>query len=117
MIDWAQIKQLEEDVGAEDLGEVIALFLSEVDEAVDEMIASPPADGPSMASALHFLKGSAYNLGFRAFGDYCAEGEKSAGEGDISGVSVEKVQALYGASKTKFYEEFADNSNAVLEMA
>jgi hypothetical protein len=37
MINWSQIKQLEEDVGAEDLAEVVMLFLSEVDEAISEL--------------------------------------------------------------------------------
>ena len=109
MINWAQIKQLEEDVGSEDLSEVVTLFLSEVDEAVSELDAVSGGTPQDIAAALHFLKGSAFNLGFQEFGDYCAEGESQAHGGEISQISFEKVQQLYDSSKTIFLSEISQH--------
>lgn len=117
MIDWAQLRQLEEDVGTEDLGEVVQLFLSEVDEAVAAMVADMPADASELAARMHFLKGSSYNLGFAAFGEYCARGESAALEGDTSTASRAELSSLYEKSKAEFLRDFAAHSAAVLEVA
>ncbi len=37
MIGWQQVRQLQEDVGKEEVPEVIELFLCEVDEAMTEL--------------------------------------------------------------------------------
>ena len=117
LIDWSQIKELEDDMGAEDLGEVIEIFLSEVESALGPLVDAPPTDAGEMASQMHFLKGCAYNLGFAAFGAICAEGEAKSHGGDLSGVVINDVSALYGASKTEFIRDFSLHSSAVLEPA
>ncbi len=105
MIDWAQIKQLEDDIGTEDFGDVVVLFLEEVDEAVNQLAENPPTDAAQMAPALHFLKGSAYNLGFSAFAEYCSQGEALAENGQAGDVDLAKVIDLYGESKRIFMSE------------
>jgi HPt (histidine-containing phosphotransfer) domain-containing protein len=105
MIDWGQIKQLEEDIGAEDFGDVVILFIEEVDEAVNQLKENPPRDAAQLGPALHFLKGSAYNLGFNIFAEYCSEGEKMADNGQADCVDLEKVICLYTESKAKFIQE------------
>lgn len=105
MIDWAQIRQLEEDIGAEDFGDVVLLFIAEVDEAIDQLKGNTPESAEQLASALHFLKGSAYNLGFSAFAEYCSQGEKMAENGQMEDVDIAKVIALYEQSKTVFMQE------------
>ena len=102
MINWVQVRQLEEDVGAEDFGDVVSLFLAEVDQAVAQLD-TIPRDPDALAPALHFLRGSAYNLGFQAFGDYCSEGEKLSLGGRIHEVELTKVAALYCRSKQAFF--------------
>lgn len=102
MINWSQIKQLEEDVGAEDLEEVVTLFLSEVDEAIGELQTVASASPKEVAEALHFLKGSAFNLGFQSFGEYCSVGEAQAHAGDMSEISMSQVEQLYHDSKKVF---------------
>ena len=77
MIDWAQARQLQEDVGKEEMAEVVELFLSEVDEAMETLqngYDTIPAE--DRAAAFHFLKGCASNLGFKTFGDQCSLGEE-----------------------------------------
>ena len=105
MIDWEQIKQLEEDVGAEDLAEVIVIFLEEVDEAVDKLRNQEALPPDELGPAMHFLKGSAYNLGFKGFGDYCSDGERLANDGKDEEVDLAKVVSLYDLSKTEFMAE------------
>lgn len=109
MIDWAQIKQLEEDVGAEDLAEVVEVFLEEVDEAVDNLRDAPTVPDAELGPIMHFLKGSAYNLGFSDFGDYCSEGEKLANSGGGRAVDLAKVVVLYDQSKQLFIDQAPDN--------
>lgn len=104
MIDWKQIQQLEEDVGAEDLEEVVGIFLEEVDEAVDALNDQNPALD-SMAEPMHFLKGSAYNLGFKAFGDLCSEAEQMANNGQAGNIELQKIIATYKASRELFMAE------------
>jgi len=113
MIDWAQIQQLEEDIGIEDFGEVVTLFMAEVDEAVSELDNTRPNSPDEMAPALHFLKGSAYNLGFKTFGDYCSEGESLAQNGRASEVDLEKVISLYTESKTAFFSQASNHCSFV----
>lgn len=105
MINWSQIKQLEEDVGTEDLEEVVTLFLSEVDEAIGELETVTSCGPKQVAEALHFLKGSAFNLGFQSFGEYCSIGEAHAHAGNTSEISMSQVEQLYQESKKLFLAE------------
>lgn len=111
MIDWDQIKQLEEDVGAEDLADVVEIFIEEVDEAVDALRNGSAPTGADLAAALHFLKGSAYNLGFKAFGDKCSDGEKDANAGSSDTVDLPGIVALYDVSKTEFMASAKQHSS------
>ena len=109
MINWNQVKQLEDDVGVEDLAEVVTLFLSEVDEAIEGLEEVSKGTNKEIAEALHFLKGSAFNLGFQSFRDYCSIGESQAHAGDTSQISLSKVESLYVASKAQFLAELPQN--------
>ena len=109
MIDWSQIQQLEEDIGAEDFGDVVVLFIEEVDEAVAQLQTIAPTDLAQLAPALHFLKGSAYNLGFKSFGDYCSNGEIQAMDGGGTDIDITKVAALYETSKALFFKEASNH--------
>lgn len=112
MIDWSQVQQLEEDMGAEELGEVIGLFLAEVEEALAALASDPPADAAEMAARLHFLKGCALNLGFEAFAARCAEGEAAAKAGTHWPVPTSELQALYAESKALFLRDLEAHSRA-----
>ena len=111
MIDWEQVQQLESDVGSEDFAEVVAMFIDEVDEAV-EPFATDQQFAPDILSAtMHFMKGSAYNLGFVAFADYCATSEQLAATGRASDVDLAKVVRLYNESKSAFLADVANYCN------
>ena len=66
MIDWQQVRQLRDDVGKEEMVEVVVLFLSEVDEAIENLQAEYAVmTTQDRSAAFHFLKGCAANLGFK----------------------------------------------------
>lgn len=98
MIDWARVTELREEIGDEDFSEVVELFLEEVD-AVIATLAPGMAD---LEAQLHFLKGSALNLGFDAFSTLCQDGESAAASGGGAGVDIPRILTVYAASRAEF---------------
>lgn len=107
MIDWQQIRQLQEDVGEEEMPELIALFLCEVDEAMDELDKNQSTlSTDESAAAFHFLKGCASNLGFQAFGDMCSEGEQVTKNGCVPNFKIPELMSTYQESKKEFLQNY-----------
>lgn len=69
MIDWERVAELREEVGAEAFGEVVALFLEETDAVIATLARS--TDDEEIRASLHFVKGSALNLGFAKVAELC----------------------------------------------
>jgi len=105
MIDWPRVTELREEVGAEDFGEVIDLFLEEVEEVIDKL--AKTNDRTQLEQDLHFLKGSALSLGFQTFSSLCQDGERMSCEGKAETVDVPSIIAEYQASKTVFITELS----------
>ena len=90
MIDRARLEELREEVGVDDFPEVIGLFCEEVAETLDRMM---QGHSSSIADDLHFLKGSALNIGMSEVASLCASGEamiRSDGTAspDIGGIKI-----------------------------
>ncbi len=103
MIDWVQVRQLQADVGAEDMDEVVELFLDEVDEAMENLEAEYDAMVfNDRSAAFHFLKGCASNLGFKTFADQCSQGEEVTKAGSEPDFKVADLVQLYASSKASF---------------
>ena len=81
MIDWDRVAELRDEVGEDDFAEVMALFLEETEEAAIRL-ASETGDAGQIARDLHFLKGSALNMGFSDLAALCQAGERRARQGD-----------------------------------
>jgi HPt (histidine-containing phosphotransfer) domain-containing protein len=96
MIDWGRVKELRDEIGADDFGEVVALFLEEADEVIARI--APTLGAKALEADLHFLKGAALNLGFADLAALCQEGERRAASGDV-GVNVDPVSRCYQTSK------------------
>lgn len=103
MIDWARVAALKEEVGAEDFDEIVELFLEEVEAIIERLQGNP--DLSALEADMHFLKGSALNLGFAAFSAYCDAGEKLASQGRAANVNVSTVLNSYTESKRMFLSE------------
>lgn len=102
MIDWGRIDILRDDVGEDALDEVIDLFLDEVDQVIARLERNPvPAE---FDKDLHFLKGSALNLGFTDFSALCQEGERKAAAGAADKIDITEVIVMYRRSRGFFLE-------------
>lgn len=105
MINWDQVAQLREDVGADAFEEVVELFLDEVDQ-VTERLTDFGALVP-LQEDLHFLKGSALNLGFAVFGERCQACERMAAGGQSDDVPVTDLVECYRLSRRIFLDGIA----------
>jgi len=98
MINWDRVAELLDDFGEEDFEEIVTLFVEEVDACFAEM----QNQSGSFAERLHFLKGSAANLGFQALHTQC-----QALETNIDTSQTPELLALYEASKSAFFAGLA----------
>lgn len=99
MIDWDRIEELRIEVGADDFCDVVDIFLEEVDEVVGRL----RQDGiAGLEENLHFLKGSALNLGFDAFAQLCQTGETAARQGQGDRVEIGPILDSYATSRAAF---------------
>lgn len=102
MIDWNRVENLRAEIGVEDFLEVAAMFLDEAEEVVTRLRGGVSDGGfaSGLEAELHFLKGSALNLGFRELAGLCNDGEKLASAG--APVDVVRVIRCYIASRADF---------------
>ena len=105
MIDWNQVKSLQNDVGHDEFDEIFDLFLDEVEGIVTKLCEAPNVR--DMENDMHSLKGSALNLGFAKFSDMCLDGEKMSSNGNADHVDVKSIVACFYASKSIFLKDVA----------
>jgi HPt (histidine-containing phosphotransfer) domain-containing protein len=98
MIDWERVDCLRAEIGDADFGEVVDLFLEEVEEVLGRL--SAQARPRQLEADLHFLKGSALNLGFADLAALCQAEERRAAAGGP--IDRAPVAALYAASREAF---------------
>ncbi|MDR7124242.1 HPt (histidine-containing phosphotransfer) domain-containing protein [Pseudorhodobacter sp. 4114] len=99
MIDWRRVQDLLAEIGPECFEEIVSLFLQEADEVVARLRAL--SDARAVENDLHFLKGSALNLGFAELAQMCQTGERSAAAGSAN-VPMDAVIDSYHQSRTAF---------------
>ncbi|MDD9718064.1 Hpt domain-containing protein [Dinoroseobacter sp. PD6] len=102
MIDWARVRELQDEIGAEDFGEIVEVFMEEVEAAIGAL---PDADkGSELEELMHLIKGCAWNLGFRELGKLCAAGEAAAEAGNGGSVDIDAVMQAFEAAQKVFTE-------------
>ncbi|MEM8632710.1 MAG: Hpt domain-containing protein [Pseudomonadota bacterium] len=106
MINWDRVAELRDEVGEEDFGEVVELFLEEVEGTLDKLRTAPEIE--KLEDDLHFLKGGALNLGFDEFGQLCMIGERAAADGKAAGIDLAQILKSYAVSKAAFMARAAD---------
>ena len=75
MIDWIRIDELRDEVGQDDFGDIVGVFFEEVQEALENLRRADTV--VTLLGQLHFLQGSALNLGFSNFAAICRNEENS----------------------------------------
>lgn len=97
MIDWKRVAELREEIGTDGFAEVAEMFLEEAETAVAALMGGlPPGE---VEGQLHFLKGSALNLGLAELAAICQQGERKAAAGGGADVDTREVAAVYHASR------------------
>jgi HPt (histidine-containing phosphotransfer) domain-containing protein len=99
MINWDRISELRHEVGKDDFGEVLKMFFEEV-ELVLAGIETSAASG-KLLKDLHFLKGSALNLGFDAMSEICRRAEDAVSGGKIDDINCGLIQSAYLDARTE----------------
>ena len=99
MIDWGRVRELQSEIGLDCFDEIVALFLEESDDVVARL--QVQTDPASLESSLHFLKGSALNLGFSDLAQICQNGERQAAQGVVD-IAVDAVIDIYQQSRIAF---------------
>jgi histidine phosphotransfer protein HptB len=110
MIDWTRLNELRSEIGDEDLADVVEMFLEEADGVVIHI--SGGLSSAEMESQLHFLKGSALNLGLSDLAALCQDGERQAAQGNGAAVNPTRIVAVYQASKSAFLGALAKGNAA-----
>lgn len=99
MISTERLDELKSEVGEDDFGEIVALFIAESDGIVGRLREAP---GPEAAEELlHALKGSALNLGFETLAALCRQGEGQTAGTDAWGARVDRLLDVYEQSKSR----------------
>jgi len=75
MIDWIRIDELRDEVGQDDFGDIVGVFFEEAQEALENLRRADTV--VTLLGQLHFLQGSALNLGFSNFAAICRNEENS----------------------------------------
>ena len=75
MIDWIRIDELRDEVGQDDFGDIVGVFFEEVQEALENLRRADTV--VTLLGQLHFLLGSALNLGVSDFAAICRNEETS----------------------------------------
>lgn len=104
MIDWQTANELKQAIGAEIFDEVVTVFFKESESTLNRLMAATTAD--AMKSELHFMKGSALNLGFSDLAQLC-QGLETRAEGGDADLPLAQVQTVYHASREEFSQHRA----------
>ncbi|WP_299661320.1 Hpt domain-containing protein [uncultured Ruegeria sp.] len=107
MIQWSRVRQLRDEVGADEFDEVVEIFLEEVQEVLIKL--RNDTDRSEIEQNLHFLKGSALSLGFDSFSKLCQDGERNAAAGETDAVDLPAIFTAYDESRSLFQTGLEEN--------
>lgn len=105
MINWTRVQELKDDIGADVFDEVVDIFMDEVETVIGPLRLG--ARDRNIQADMHFLKGSALNLGFDALGALCSDTEKLAAAGQVEKVQIGEILVAFDASKVEFLDQVA----------
>ena len=111
LVNWAQVGELEAEIGGDEFAEVVEIFLEECDGPAARL-ADPTAGTAGLEADLHFLRGAAMNLGLDAMAAACQSGERAAASGDGASVDRAAIAGLYDASRAALLDGAAARRGA-----
>ena len=99
MIDWDRIRELRAEVGEEDFAEVVEMFFEEIDGAFVRLFRS---GSDALAEDLHFIKGSALNIGLSEVSSMCRSVEAKLREAPAVDRELRAIHAAFCKAKAEF---------------
>lgn len=96
MIDQSRLDELRAEIGSEDLAEVIGMFCEEVEEALSKLGGTSAED---TVNHLHFLKGSALNIGLTSVSDLCRSEELRLRQDPTAQPDIDAIKSAYAHTK------------------
>lgn len=96
MIDKSRIQELRDDIGEDDLAEVIALFCGEIDDLLANL---ETVDRAGYPDRIHFLKGSALNIGLNALGELCRAEETRLAADPSARPDIPSIRAAFARAR------------------
>jgi histidine phosphotransfer protein HptB len=99
MINWARVRELKDEVGEDGFLELQAIFLAEVEEALTRL--GPNRTAAELEADLHFLKGSALNIGLARLAELCHYGEQAAKTGALVPEALTTIAETYAMSRAE----------------
>lgn len=106
MIDWGRVDELREEVGEEDLVEVIDMFCEEVEEVLAGLASASSAELPGQ---IHFLKGSAQNIGISSVSDLCKSFEDAMRSDSAFTPDIAGLVSAFGEARTALSQRLGLN--------
>tara|TARA_R110000796_G_scaffold27713_2_gene76267 strand:+ start:4747 stop:5079 length:333 start_codon:yes stop_codon:yes gene_type:complete len=100
VIDWAYVNGLCNDIGRDSFDEIIQVFFEEVEDTLKHLENLP--NQIDITEELHFLQGSALNLGFVGFSAECRKRHEILPDNLDELRHTANLLATYKASKIKF---------------
>ncbi len=95
MLDLARLNDLRSEVGEDEFAEVVDIFREEVEDVLGRLDGVDPLD---LAGALHFLKGSALNIGLQQVGALCESEERRLKADPNHAPDVAEIRSCYDVS-------------------
>lgn len=114
MIDRKRVAALYEDVGKEEFGPLVAMFLDEIEATILSLDLTDPA---GLSQRLQILKGSARSMGLRALGIKCELWARSAAQGTVEGLDPGVLKACHARSRQLLMRDLAGMTGATGEEA
>ena len=103
MIDWGRVDELREEVGADDLAEVVEMFCEEVDEVLRGLSSTTSSELPGK---IHFLKGSAQNIGFVGLAELCLSTENALRGNPASTPDIKCLSEVFAAARNTLFKSW-----------
>lgn len=105
MINWNRVNELRDDFGEDVFTEIVTVFLEETDGVINRL--KSVGIDPELGKTMHFLKGSALNLGFTQMASLSQLAETAATQNQASLGMIANVINSYESSKSHFRNSLA----------
>lgn len=106
MIDQNRLSELRNDIGDDSIAEIIQLFCDEIEQAFAQLDST---DRNTAAEALHFIKGSALNIGLVQVGQLCERAEAQLLNESHFNVSATDIKRAYSAARKFLMDSLTNN--------